>query len=791
MRKVLSFVLVLALVLGSFSFAFGLTDIDNSPNKVAIEVNNDLGIITGYTDGTFQGEKAVNRAEFAAMITRALGIPESALAGYSQTSFKDVSGYGWAVKYLAFCESKGIMLGDGKGNVMPGRTISVNEAVTMALRAVGYVDNSAVLVGAWPSNYVTLGKQVGLYADLAEAVTIDRENAAQVIYNALTVGLVAVNADGTTTALNKTLMTAYLGATEMPKAILGDGNYGVDNSVMNVYKNIGAYGTAYENSDNELIAFKIDSTALTGKVDGEKFVVGDTKYELKNITGNAVVFENAATSTGSLDFTTGTVADKANLITGVAVASSDDGETVTLHADVSGKYIYEVYSVVAWKADFAELADSDVQEDIDDGVLLGQDFALDSKDNIKDNGFVLKGVASLADIDEDNVVAVYLQGTEIRMVTVGTKTVEGTVTEVGDGFAYVDKTKYSESDLLAGVTYAPAIDDEGTFFLDYEGNIFDADVEGTTDTFGVLLDVKLGGTWSADRMAQVFTEDEETETFGVVKKVFDVISKGGVATPALMSYALNDKSELKAVEEGIFGVSFTAVTNKVAVASKGGVATTYAVASDVKVFSFDGTDYELVAMADVAKGVDLTAAAVNTQYILDGGKIVALLVDADALDAGTGDDFYGVVNQVTEMKDSVLKLVGFVDGKAIDLTTVKDFGKTVTNVNTDRVAALFIFSPDASGKVDTYTTVAALVSVGVTATNLVTAVSKDGTVITLTAEKFEASEDAVVYKYNTATKKYTVAKLSDIKKDAEIIAAYDTDFGTADADSIADVIIFK
>ena len=47
MRKVLSFVLVLALVLGSFSFAFGLTDIDASPNKVAIEVNNDLGIITG------------------------------------------------------------------------------------------------------------------------------------------------------------------------------------------------------------------------------------------------------------------------------------------------------------------------------------------------------------------------------------------------------------------------------------------------------------------------------------------------------------------------------------------------------------------------------------------------------------------------------------------------------------------------------------------------------------------------------------------------------------------------
>ena len=178
MRKALSLVLVLALVLGSFSMAFaatpaGLSDIAGNANAEAIQVVHDLGIVTGNPDGTYLPAKAVNRAEFAALITRALAVPDSALAGYTATKFKDTAGYDWAVKYLAFCETKGIMLGDGQGNAMPGRTISVNEAMTMALRAIGYTSNSDALVGAWPANYVTMAQNEGLYDDVAASLTVD------------------------------------------------------------------------------------------------------------------------------------------------------------------------------------------------------------------------------------------------------------------------------------------------------------------------------------------------------------------------------------------------------------------------------------------------------------------------------------------------------------------------------------------------------------------------------------------------------------------------------------------
>src|SRR5665648_77960 len=252
MRKITSLVLTLALVLGSFSMALaadpatapatsaGLTDIAGATNLEAIQVCYDLGIIEGYPDGTFKPTQAVNRAEFAAMMTRALNVPASALAGYTSTTFKDTVGYGWAIPYLAFCQSKGIMIGNGFGNVMPGRTINVNEAMTMVLRVIGYTENSSMLVGTWPSKYVTVAQNLNLYDDVAADVNVDRANAAQIIYNVLTVQKVTVNADGTTTYLfladgttPATLLNTGLGASVTTGAV-----YYTEASLINLSKYI-------------------------------------------------------------------------------------------------------------------------------------------------------------------------------------------------------------------------------------------------------------------------------------------------------------------------------------------------------------------------------------------------------------------------------------------------------------------------------------------------------------------------------------------------------------------------
>ena len=93
MKKVLSWVLVLALVLGSFSMAFA-GDTDNASNmKDAAQIKNveavdvmvATGIIGGYPDGNYYPEKTVTRAEMAKMICIAVNGGEDVGSYYASS----------------------------------------------------------------------------------------------------------------------------------------------------------------------------------------------------------------------------------------------------------------------------------------------------------------------------------------------------------------------------------------------------------------------------------------------------------------------------------------------------------------------------------------------------------------------------------------------------------------------------------------------------------------------------------------------------------------------------------
>ena len=830
MRKVLSFVLVLALVLGSFSFAFGLTDIEDSANKDAIQVSNDLGIITGYPDGTFQGDKAVNRAEFAAMITRALGVPESALAGYATTSFKDVAGYGWAVPYLAFCESKGIMLGDGMGNAMPGRTISVNEAITMALRAVGYTENSAMLVGTWPSNYVTLGQQQGLYTDLATATTIDRANAAQVIYNAMTIDLVTVNADGKTevvTGTNKTMMEAYHDVTSAPAIIIGRA-YTYDTSVINITDRIGAFGTGYT-KDGDLVAFKAeaDYMMLTGSLTTDnKFEVGDKTYNLSKTTGAATFFLNSekqgAPTSPTFDESSTQAAfiiTSAAVKTGGLAMGSDDGETVTLFAKVSGNYLTVVKSVVTWEADKGAKVASGVQADIADGVLLGYSFDLDKNDDIVDTSFQLLGVASLGDIKAGNVVAVYDDGDYIRKVTVGTEIVTGTVDEVGGTFFYVDGTKYSLSDVQGAETTKPTVGSEGTFWLDYNGDVYKYDVTGSTDMYGVIADYNgAAGTFEDDIVAKMFTEDGSLTSYYFADDYADVVKNPQLVTvgavtgtsvvfPALVAYSLDNDGKLDVIDGAAKYSTPEAVSLKTNLVATIG-ATFYDVSSDVVVFVKDAAvskGYKVKSVSDVMKGVALTGAGTTldtVQVFISDDEIVALLIDETALASDTNDDIYGVVNTATLVKvgdDTIVKLEGFFDGVAgVKYTTTNYKNETDRgNIDTWRKGELLVFTPNTSGDITAITKA----SVAYSTSNLFNAknvtrdgINADGTRVTADGgEMLSVNATPTVYLFNANTNKFSLSSMGKIGTGDLIKQAFDVDgmIKAADADNYAEILIFE
>jgi len=821
MRKVLSFVLVLSLVLSSFSMAFaadttasGLSDINGIANEDAIQVAYDLEIITGNPDGTFLPEKAVNRAEFAAMLTRALSIPDSALAGYTTTSFKDTAGYTWAVPYLAFCQSKGILLGDGAGNVMPGRTVSVNEAMTMALRAIGYTANSSLLVGAWPSNYVSLAQNNDLYDDVATTTTVNKASAAQIIYNLLTVQKAAVNTDGTTDPLwkNKSkeieanLLNTNLGCTEDADEILGT-NYDYDNTLINITGKLGAYGTAYYNSDDDLVAFTVDSTSLTGKLSKDKteFEVGDVTYDV-SLNTTPFATDAAMFTNGADKVVTGKSID-VNEVAAYAKQVSDDGETITLNVDLSGKKIKDIYSMVAWDASASVLASSDVQDDIADNELEGLDFVLDDDDNIDMTQFELVGAASLDKIAKDDVVYVYADGKDIRKVEVGTETVQGVVEEADDDTVTIAGKDYDMApNAKVNIPGDVDVDSDGTFYLDVNGEVFDFDGSGNADTFAVVKFFDGGNGIDSPRM-KLFKSDDSTETLTWAEDNdadmdWESTSTASISavktTGALIGYSLNSNGKIDNIDNS-FKVRSEVDFQSTKVLSYGGVS--YSIDSDAVVFTYKATtsavgDYDMAKLNEVKHG-DVATTGTPASIILNDDKdVVALFIEETAVDV-EDDDVYGVINTIKSSKtgdDEVYTYVGFIDGTAFTKKT-DDRANASGEPDFDKVDGTFGVYKITVDANDVITKVAAMTAKPVNdktsgmivKESKITDINSDKTVVTTASGKYTIADDAVVYIYDVDDSEFSVAKLSSLRKDYTV-TLYDTK--GEDANGVASVVIY-
>jgi len=125
-------------------------------------------IINGKTATTFDGESNVTRAEFAAILTRALGLPSG-----GSSSFSDVSSSAWCYGSVGAAVKYGIIKGYKDGSFRPNANISREEAMVMLQRAAEVADyagtsgsldgfSDASQVGAWAKSAVEFSVGSGL-----------------------------------------------------------------------------------------------------------------------------------------------------------------------------------------------------------------------------------------------------------------------------------------------------------------------------------------------------------------------------------------------------------------------------------------------------------------------------------------------------------------------------------------------------------------------------------------------------------------------------------------------------
>lgn len=133
MKKTLALILCAALFAALFvPVSAASVSVDEAAGTLST-----LGLLLGGGDG-LEMERSATRAEAAVMLLRLLGLYDAAEAAALESPFFDA---GWAGPYLGFAYDAGLVRGRTGTYYGSDESVSARDYVTMALRALGYVEN--------------------------------------------------------------------------------------------------------------------------------------------------------------------------------------------------------------------------------------------------------------------------------------------------------------------------------------------------------------------------------------------------------------------------------------------------------------------------------------------------------------------------------------------------------------------------------------------------------------------------------------------------------------------------
>lgn len=162
------------------------SDVTDSSSVTAIETLRLMGVLDGYSNGTFRPNGTLTRAQFCKMAVYACNAA-SRLGNYrSTTIFPDVKPSHWASSYINLAaKGQKIIAGYADGYFHPNNAVTYAQAVTILMRVLGYTDE--VIGSVWPDGYLAQAQTIGLSKglNLSAQAKLTREHAATLFYNLL------------------------------------------------------------------------------------------------------------------------------------------------------------------------------------------------------------------------------------------------------------------------------------------------------------------------------------------------------------------------------------------------------------------------------------------------------------------------------------------------------------------------------------------------------------------------------------------------------------------------------
>ena len=580
MKKFLSLVLALVMTMSLVVVSAGATefedfgDVKSIEHPEAVEVLNKIGVITGYEDGSFHPEKTLTREQAAKIICiMALGTDAASKLGVEKAPFPDVPATSQFAGYIGYCVSTGIINGYNDGTFKPKNTLTGYAFSKMLLGVLGYGVKDEYVGNNWALNVARDGVKTGVFDKATvTADPIDRDNAAQIAFNALTANLVAwSDLFGTYTAytydlgkqeLLGTLAYNVFNLTETGVKVDKFGynttawkqgvkiisNYYVRDTILGTETNSDLTGNQIYNAyswDEHGVEVVFNNTTRMNNVDAKTFLKtnnASTKLIQKGWTVNFVdtdySYQVQVPGQGNQTYHV----EKDGLVDKIVISAPYLAEVTSVKAATASNNRNVNLTVYAAKsgAKAAFTVNGVETEEFAKG-----DMILITPDGDNAAGFSDPAKMVVAESFDGAVSAYYLNGAAKND---GSVTVDGT--KYGYNWIFANGDNIAMGDDLAqnGYTLNKGL---YTFYLDDCGNVIGAKVKEDAINDYAYIIAKGEDAFETHNIAKVLTSDGKIATYTVSSKSDDAAvdktadkKNGGATVGSIWAYSINTDGQI-------------------------------------------------------------------------------------------------------------------------------------------------------------------------------------------------------------------------------------------------------
>ena len=195
---ILLIVIYLLSVLNTAVFAVSFPDLSRThKNYPAVNKLTEMGVITGYDDGNFCPQKEITRTEFCALMARTLGCNKDTYV-FDKIPFNDVKPDYWGEWCISYCYEMQLINGMGNDEFWPAAMVTMEQAVKMAVCAIGKEDEAKLIIGdKWYDGYIKTANKYNLFYKVDGEIgkPAIRSDIAQIVYNMLDTDLIIFEED--------------------------------------------------------------------------------------------------------------------------------------------------------------------------------------------------------------------------------------------------------------------------------------------------------------------------------------------------------------------------------------------------------------------------------------------------------------------------------------------------------------------------------------------------------------------------------------------------------------------